>query len=137
MNLLLLDEHDRIDSQCVTLSDARARHLLTVLRYVECNALRARLVRRAEDWPWSSLSWRLSGSPPLELSTPPCRLPGNWVELMNQPHTDDELEAIRTCVNRQRPYGAPTWVERKARDLGLTQSLHPIGRPKKDIPRSR
>ena len=29
-------------------------HLWTVLRYVERNALRANLVRRAEDWPWSS-----------------------------------------------------------------------------------
>jgi putative transposase len=30
-------------------------HLYTVLRYVERNALRARLVKRAEDWRWSSL----------------------------------------------------------------------------------
>jgi putative transposase len=30
-------------------------HLLTVLRYVERNPLRANLVARAEDWPWSSL----------------------------------------------------------------------------------
>jgi putative transposase len=31
-------------------------HLLTVLRYVERNPLRARLVKRAELWPWSSLA---------------------------------------------------------------------------------
>jgi putative transposase len=30
-------------------------HLLAVCRYVERNALRAGLVRRAEDWPWGSL----------------------------------------------------------------------------------
>lgn len=36
-------------------------HLWTVLRYVERNALRAGLVRRAEDWPWSSLACRLAG----------------------------------------------------------------------------
>ena len=30
-------------------------HLYTVLRYVERNALRANLVRRAQDWRWSSL----------------------------------------------------------------------------------
>ena len=30
-------------------------HLLTVLRYVERNPLRAELVCQAEDWPWSSL----------------------------------------------------------------------------------
>ena len=32
-------------------------HFLTVCRYVERNALRAKLVKRAESWQWSSL-WR-------------------------------------------------------------------------------
>lgn len=32
-------------------------HFLTVARYVERNALRVKLVRRAEDWRWSRL-WR-------------------------------------------------------------------------------
>src|SRR5438876_1050570 len=36
-------------------------HLLTVLRYVERNALRAKLVKRAQDWRWSSL-WRRCGA---------------------------------------------------------------------------
>ena len=31
-------------------------HLVTALRYVERNALRAELVSRAEDWKWSSLA---------------------------------------------------------------------------------
>ena len=29
-------------------------HLLTVLRYIEANPVRARLVKRAEEYPWSS-----------------------------------------------------------------------------------
>jgi hypothetical protein len=33
-------------------------HLLTVCRYVERNPLRAGLVSRAEEWRWSSLSYR-------------------------------------------------------------------------------
>ena len=32
-----------------------------MLRYVERNPLRAGLVGRAEDWPWSSLACRLAG----------------------------------------------------------------------------
>src|SRR5262249_45068832 len=32
-------------------------HLLTILRYIERNPLRAGLVDRAEAWPWSSLRW--------------------------------------------------------------------------------
>src|SRR5487761_154987 len=33
-------------------------HLLSVLRYVERNALRGNLVSEAESWPWSSLAKR-------------------------------------------------------------------------------
>ena len=34
-------------------------HLLVVLRYIERNPVRARLVKRAEDWRWSSLGrWK-------------------------------------------------------------------------------
>src|SRR5512147_328084 len=36
-------------------------HLLTVLRYVERNALRANLVERGEEWRWSSLWHRVHG----------------------------------------------------------------------------
>jgi putative transposase len=38
-------------------------HLDTVLRYVEHNALRGNLVRRAEDWRWCSLGRREANDP--------------------------------------------------------------------------
>jgi putative transposase len=37
-------------------------HLITAVRYVERSPLLARLVCRAEDWPWSSLgAWARAG----------------------------------------------------------------------------
>jgi putative transposase len=39
-------------------------HFLTLCRYVERNALRAGLVGRAENWPWSSLYARLHPASP-------------------------------------------------------------------------
>ena len=36
-------------------------HLLTAVRYVALNPVRARLVRKAEDWPWSSVRAHLRG----------------------------------------------------------------------------
>jgi putative transposase len=106
-------------------------HLLTVLRYVERNALRANLVDRAEDWPWGSLQWRRATRPPVELAPPPLSLPPYWRQLVNEPHTHAELTAIRTCVNRQRPFGAEDWVRAQAKELALEPSLAPIGRPRK------
>ena len=48
-------------------------HLLTVIRYVERNPVRARLVDRAEDWEWGSLSWRLARPAQPLISAPPFR----------------------------------------------------------------
>jgi putative transposase len=105
-------------------------HLLSVMRYVERNALRAKLVEHAEDWRWGSLAWRKTGEG-IALGESPVALPSYWRQLVNEPQTDAELAEIRTCVNRQRPFGAQDWVAAQAKALGADQSLAPIGRPRK------
>jgi putative transposase len=105
-------------------------HLLTVMRYVERNALRANLVERAEDWQWGSLAWRRSRGG-LELAQPPAPLPSYWRQLVNEPQSAAEIAELRTCVNRQRPFGAEEWVAAQAKALGVDQSIAPIGRPRK------
>jgi putative transposase len=109
----------------------RDQHLLTVLRYVERNALSANLVNRAEDWRWSSLNWRALPTPPLALTPAPIALPSYWMDFVNQALTSAELEAIRESVRRQRPFGSPEWVEASARATGSEQSIAPIGRPRR------
>lgn len=104
-------------------------HLLTVMRYVERNALRAGLVTRARDWEWSSLAWRFGGDDDGPLARPPAPLPTNWADYVEAAQTADELAAIRQCVNRQRPYGSQPWIEQAATELGLGSSTRPRGRP--------
>jgi putative transposase len=106
-------------------------HLLTVMRYVERNALRAQLVERAEDWRWGSLAWRSRNRPPVRLIESPVPLPSYWRHLVNEPQSSAELEEIRTCVNRQRPFGEKGWVAEHAAELGIEHSLHPMGRPRR------
>jgi putative transposase len=105
-------------------------HLQTVMRYVERNALRAKLVERAEDWQWGSLAWRRSRSG-IALEPPPAPLPAYWRQLVNEPQSAAEIAELRTCVNRQRPFGAQEWVATQAKALGVDHSLAPIGRPRK------
>jgi len=108
-------------------------HFLTVCRYVERNPLRAGLVRRAEDWLWSSLlrpkGGKREGSPTLS-EWPVERLP-HWAKWVNEPQTEKELEALRLSVTRGRPFGDPAWVSTIARRLGLEGSLRRPGRPAK------
>jgi putative transposase len=108
-------------------------HLLTVMRYVERNALRADLVRQAEDWPWGSLAWRQRPSRGL-LAAPPLPLPSDWIQRVNSPQTPEELAALRDCVNRQRPFGNDEWVDETAACHGLEWTVRPRGRPRKPRP---
>lgn len=133
----------------------RDAHLLSVLRYVERNPLRAGLVARAEDWPWSSLgAWdapdatdatgttREPGAmevasesghqppaPPLHAG--PLPRPANWRAWVNEAEAPDQLAALRQSVNRSAPWGAPVWTRRTAGRLGIEPSLRPRGRPPK------
>jgi putative transposase len=108
-------------------------HLLTVLRYVERNPLRARLVRRAENWPWSSLGGRgVDDGSPGFLRQGPCSLPSDWADVVNEGQTAAELRCIRASVNRGTPFGDEHWTKRAAARLGIEASLRPRGRPKKE-----
>ncbi|HMQ17509.1 MAG TPA: transposase [Phycisphaerae bacterium] len=79
-------------------------HLLTVLRYVERNALRAGLVKRAERWAWSSVRWwRERRQWPPFLHEGPVDRGRRWVVDVNRPMTKAEEESLRRCVNRGTP----------------------------------
>ena len=111
-------------------------HLLTVMRYVERNALRAGLVERAELWPWGSLAWRVGQAIGPPLGHAPVSMPVDWAEYVNAPQTAEELHAVRTCVNQQRPFGDQTWSDDAATKLGLGSSGRSRGRPRRpDSPR--
>ena len=104
-------------------------HLLTVLRYIERNPVRAGLVERAQDWRWSSATPTRPGAPSLDAG--PVPRPGAWLEHVNVPQTEAEVEALRECIRRRRPYGDAAWSVQVARKLGLEASLRPRGRPRK------
>ena len=108
-------------------------YFLTLCRYVERNPLRAGLVERAEQWAWSSLGSdeRPGPEPAVPLSAWPVDRPRNWRELVNRPQTPAEEEAIRLCLVRGRPLGAPAWQKRTAARLGLELTLRARGRPRK------
>jgi putative transposase len=108
-------------------------HLLTLLRYVEANALRAGLVKRAQDWRWSSLHQRLRRMNVPPLSDWPVDRPADWTRLVNQAMDDSQLKRVRQSIDRDRPLGSPAWVTRMAGKLGLEQTLRERGRPRKPL----
>lgn len=106
-------------------------HLLTVLRYVERNPLRANLVSRAEDWPWSSMGAQATRERARFLHSGPVERRDDWIRHVNSAMTAAEMKALRRCVQRESPFGNDMWVRKIAAELGLESSLRPTGRPRK------
>jgi len=105
----------------------RDEHLLTVMRYVLQNPVRAGLVRLAAEWAWSSLRWSNLADP--------CPVNGqtDWSMVADAPLSNQDLEVVRQCVNRQRPFGAWEWQTESAKQLGLETTMRARGRPRSEI----
>jgi putative transposase len=106
-------------------------HYLTIMRYVEGNPLRAKLVKRAGDWAWSSLAVRNGTEAPFKLSKGPLKLPSNWDKLVNQIEPEDQLDGLKNSINRGAPFGGSNWIMTTALRMNLESTLRPRGRPKK------
>jgi putative transposase len=107
-------------------------HLYSVARYVERNAVRAGLVRRAEQWRFGSLYRWLRGSAEdkaLLAAWPRARQP-DWVSHVNSVQSEAELQSLRRSMQRGSPFGGERWTARAVTKLGLESTLRARGRPR-------
>jgi putative transposase len=105
-------------------------HLQAVIRYVERNPLRAKLVKKAENWSFSSLLKRLSGKSKL-LSPWPIEEPKDHLSFVNIPLNEKEEYTIRYSVNHGKPLGSDTWASGMIKKYDLIATTREKGRPKK------
>ncbi|NBD74091.1 hypothetical protein GVX82_03550 [Patescibacteria group bacterium] len=109
------------------------KHLLTVLKYIERNAVRAKIAQHAEDWRWGSAWRRQCGTEQqkLLLAQSPVPLPRNYTQWINETEPSELLKDIRTSVTKGVPFGTEGWVEKTVKAFGLEQTRRGVGRPKK------
>lgn len=83
--------------------------------------------KRAETWRWDSLRCYTHGDTKAKtlLSDWPVDRPRNWVQRVNQPETDAELQSLRWSVNRGTPFGSEQWVRQIVSRLGLESTVRP------------
>ena len=110
------------------------KYLLAVIKYVERNAVRAKLVSRCEDWRWGSAWRRIHGTVGQKklIDEIPIAFPGNYTKWINTDEKSDDLDMIRTSVHKSVPYGKEQWVEKMVLKHHLESTLKSPGRPKKD-----
>jgi putative transposase len=108
-------------------------HTIAAARYIEHNPVRAGLVARPEDYPWSSARAHLAGRDDVLVRVEPLlkRVP-DWRGLLDSAgHAND---ALRLHEATGRPLGSDEFVNQL--ELQLGRVLRPVkgGRPRKEAP---
>jgi putative transposase len=109
-------------------------HLLTVMRYVERNPVRAKTipVRKAQNWNWSSVGTPSKDFESVKLHGGPVKRQKNWLDWVNRPLSEAELGSVQESLQRGRPFGSERWQARTAKKLGLESTMRSRGRPRKE-----
>src|SRR5262245_6286976 len=95
-------------------------HLFNGIRYVERNPVRARLVLRAEDYPWSSPAARcgLRGDALISDDLPLLLEIQDWSNWLAGVESEEELRRIRQCADRGYPVGSEEFIRRIEQESG-------------------
>ena len=94
-------------------------HLAHAVRYVSLNPVRARLVKRASAWPWSSVNAHLSAKADGLVTPSPVldRFP-DFAALLESGEDAEQSQALRAAETIGRPLGARQWLDEIETALG-------------------
>jgi putative transposase len=106
---------------------------MAAARYVEQNPVRAGIVSRPWDYPWSSARGHLGeiDDPILSKTWPHESLLLQWRDLISTEEDACRITDIRMATRTGRPLGASGFVEDLERILGRPLKRKPAGRPSK------
>ena len=103
------------------------KYLLACVRYIEMNPVRAGLVKKQEQWSWSSASAHMSGNDDKLSKTAPLLqiTGGTWEDFLNVEIREDEIIEMQRHEKTGRPLGSVSFLE------GLEKTLGRLLQPKK------
>jgi putative transposase len=103
-------------------------HLIAAVRYVSLNPVRARLVPRAEHWPWSSVRAHLAGEDDGLVTVKPVLSRVTDFSRLLAEDNQNGFAAIRIAESIGRPLGNPDFVAGLERLLGRRLARRAPGR---------
>lgn len=119
------------------------RYVLTVIRYIELNPVRALMVAEPWDFAWSSVHFhlglrgesRLTTHPTLlALGSDPEKRAALYRRWLMDPISEEELTSIRRHTLQQRALGDPRFQALMARTLNRPVDCRKRGRPRREAP---
>jgi putative transposase len=112
-------------------------HLMAAMRYVEKNPVRARLVKKAWNWKWSSARLHTGRSKEIiglgDIKEIVDLGVEGWEEYLEGDEIKEELEKIRKNTMLGRPMGSSRFIEELEKKVGSIIRRLPRGRPRKKI----
>ncbi len=115
--------------------------MLVVLRYIEANPIRAKMVKDPAEYRWSSFPFHgLGRDDPLvtrfpeweELGRSESERRKRWRAKVRAVQSEAELMTVRGSLQSGRPFGTSQWTEHIAERLNITLTPRPRGRPRKE-----
>jgi putative transposase len=102
---------------CVAMDEA---HLGAALRYVALNPVRAKLVRSAADWPWSSVPGQLQGGDGMTATEAVRARYPDFAAWIGAGEDAEMSRRLRRAETIGRPVGSADFVERLEKECGRT-----------------
>jgi putative transposase len=109
------------------------RHFWAAIRYVENNPVRAGMVCRAEDYPWSSARAHcgLRHDPLIGGTAARVRAIGDWSKWLAADMDEKGARLLRSCTRSGRPAGDDDFVDKLEQASGMRLRPMERGRPPK------
>lgn len=107
----------------------------TALRYAERNPVRARMVRRAWEYEWSSAAAHTGGGEGtglLDIDAWEQMSAGmDWREMLREREDEQEIGQLRLYTRTGRPLGSDRFLSKIEAMVGRRVRALPVGRPSK------
>ncbi len=110
------------------------KYLWSVSRYIEKNPVRAKMVKKAEEYIYSSARTHITGEAN-SLLKEQLFAEGEMTEyklLMKSKEREEEFEEIRTMTRVGKPLGGDDFIAELSENLGRSLIFRPKGRPVKE-----
>ena len=108
-------------------------YLISAVRYIEMNPVKAGLVRNPEDWQWSSAKYHIHGEADPLIKESPLRqiIEGDWKEFLYSSIPEHTVKTIQKHERTGRPLGSTNFIKYLEKKLNCNLTLKRAGRKPK------